>query len=111
MISILIYKNSNIKGKKEYSTGQNFNPTSKSSEFQSHALKQTFGTMDFSTRNMLNHQIIQNLQNSSEVTLSELSDHHIDKNESNKMIQNVFQLDALNNLENENEKGKYSVFG
>jgi hypothetical protein len=110
MIAILILKNSNIKGRKEYSSGQNFNPTSKSSEFQSQALKQTFGTMDFSTRNMLNHQIIQNLQNSSDVTLSELSDQHIDKNESSKMIQNVFQLDALNNLENANEKGNSHAF-
>jgi hypothetical protein len=66
--------------------------------------------MDFSTRNKLNHQIIQNLQNYSEVTLSELSDQHIDKNESKQMIQSVFPpeeygYEALSYLENNNDKG------
>jgi len=61
--------------------------------------------MDFSTRNKLNHQIIQNLKISSEVTLSELSDQHVDRADSRKMMREVFPPDeygydnALDQLE------------
>lgn len=39
---------------------------------------------------MINHQIIQNLKNSSEVTLDELSDQLVDRAESKQMMREVF---------------------
>lgn len=93
-------------------TGNNFNPKPQSKEFQGEALKQTFGTMDFSTRNKLNHQLIQNLRNNSEVTLSELSDHHVDQRDAQKVMKDVFPpeeygysaITALEHIENSDSK-------
>ena len=112
-----VFKNSKPnfgKPRRENITGHNFNKNSKSPGIQGEALKQTFGTMDFSTRNKLNHQIIQNLQNCSEVTLSELSEQHVDRSESKKMINEVFppeeygyeQLNSLKLTERNNPRSE-----
>lgn len=102
------------KGTKErYATGQNFNPQKNQQNLQGETLKQTFGTMDFSTRNKLNHQIIQNLQNSSDVTMEDLSEQHVDRAESRKMMRDIFPPEdygyqQLDSLEQAVKSGKYN---
>lgn len=46
--------------------------------------------MDFSTRNMVNYEMIQKLREQNDISMDEISSKHVDRAESNQMIKEVF---------------------
>lgn len=46
--------------------------------------------MDFSTRNMVNYEMIQKLREQNDISMDEISSKHVDREESRQMIKEVF---------------------
>ena len=72
-------------------TGQNFNPKEGDvPSIQVHGLSNKFPTMDFSFRDQINFQILKNLQENENVTMTDLTEEHVDRADSRRMMRDIF---------------------